>query len=182
MKKTLLLTLGVFLTAISTALITSGTNETTVPKEGWRPVYKHSNEGDVLWGDKDALLDAIRKGYDIRIGWGAKGKKDATIRIEHVVEPVFLSIIKEDVVSAVLDEHIALDSYIREDKQQFNDPKVTWSCVLTTEGTFNAVWYNRLTGEKVRDYPQKHTMTWYVEYPKKPCKSISLPLYAQDGI
>ncbi len=80
-------------------------------------------------------------------------------------EPLFLTIIQEKNVSVVIDAHPLLQSYIDIDSQRFGIGGHIWQCVLTTKGSFNAQVHNRSTGELIRDWPQKHKMTWFLEYP-----------------
>ena len=52
---------------------------------GWQKVFHNDANGNTISGDKSKLLEAIRLGYPIRIGWGSN-------RVEHVTEADFLTI------------------------------------------------------------------------------------------
>lgn len=149
---------------------------------GWTPVYKHDKNGKPIGGKKADLLEAIRRGYDIRVGWGFQHPRDKSKTIEHVVKPNFLGVSGGELVYATLDEHIALKAYLSVQNPEFKDPKVTWSCVLDTQGHFNAVWYDRATGKKVKDFPQRHVMTWFVHYPAKRSSSKIWKLFETGGM
>ncbi|HAS44089.1 MAG TPA: hypothetical protein DCS93_26665 [Microscillaceae bacterium] len=149
---------------------------------GWTPVYKHNKNGQPIGGSKADLLAAIRRGYDIRIGWGFQHPRDADKTIEHVVKPNFLGISKGELVYAILDEHPALKAYFNVKNPQFDNPNITWSCVMNTEGNFNAIWYNRAAGKKVRDFPQRHVMTWFVNYPAKRSNKKLWKLFEVGGM
>ena len=133
---------------------------------GWKAVYKHDKNGDALNGSIDSLINGIRNGYDVRIGWGWEREvADSILRLEHMAEPLFLTIIQEKNVSVVIDAHPLLQSYLDVENQKFGEGGHIWQCVLTTKGTFNAQVHERSTGELIKDWPQRHKMIWFLEYP-----------------
>ena len=137
-----------------------------VVRSGWKSVYQNDENGIRLSGSIDSLIAGIRNGYDVRIGWGwEKEIADSILRLEHMAEPLFLTIIQEKNVSVIIDAHPLLQSYIDADSQKIGKGGHIWQCVLTTKGTFNAQVHNRSTGELIKDWPQNHKMTWFLEYP-----------------
>ncbi|WP_444925296.1 hypothetical protein ACJJI4_12075 [Microbulbifer sp. TRSA002] len=154
----------------------SNINANTPVKQGWQAVYRHDENGSPIAGSMDALIDGIRSGYSVRVGWGwEKNVEGSLIRLEHMAEPLFLTIIQEEFVSAVIAPHPLLDSYI--DRQTFGEGGHIWQCVLTSKGTFNAKVYNRASDELIRDLPQRQIMTWFLEYPAHFAGSPVKPLY-----
>ena len=144
---------------------------------GWKSVYKHDENGNPMNGNIDSLIAGIRNGYDVRVGWGwQRMLGDSILKLEHLAEPLFLTIIQEKNVSIVIDAHPLLHSYVDIDSQKFGEGGHTWQCVLTTKGTFNAQVYNRSTGELLKDWPQKHKITWFLEYPDN-AQINNKPLY-----
>lgn len=138
----------------------------TLTPSGWQMAYKHDENGKRIEGNIDSLIQGIRNGYEVRIGWGWQRERgDSLLRLEHMAQPIFLSVIQEGNVSAVIDAHPLLDSYIAIEQQKFRSGGHIWQCVLTTQGTFNAQVYHRSTGELLNDWPQKHHMTWFLQYP-----------------
>jgi hypothetical protein len=138
------------------------------PRAGWQAVYQHDENGKPLQGSIDALITAVRHGYNIRIGWGwQRTLGDSLVRLEHVAYPVFLSVIQEKHVSAVIEPHPLLKSYLDVKQQKFQEGGHWWHCVLTTQGTFQAQVYHRESGTLLHDWPQRQRMTWFVEYPPK---------------
>ena len=165
-----------------TLLLSCGnhTTETHLPekmKSGWKVVYKNDPQGKATEGSIDSLIAAIRNGYDVRIGWGWERERgDSILRLEHVAKPLYLSIIQDENVSAIIDPHPLLQSYIDIDSQAFGEGGHIWQCIMTTKGTFNAQVYDRSNGELLKDWPQNHKMTWFVEYPPNP-ENNNTPLY-----
>ena len=146
--------------------VTQDSGNKEVSTYGWKSVYKNDENGNRLSGNIDSLIAGIRNGYDVRVGWGwEKELADSILRVEHMAESLFLTAIQEKDVSAIIDAHPLLQSYIDADNQSFGEGGHIWQCVLTTKGTFNAQVHNRSTGELMKDWPQRHKMTWFLEYP-----------------
>lgn len=146
--------------------------------DGWQLIFKHDEEGNSIGGSKEELIQAIRSGYSVRIGWGWERERDGEVlHLEHIATPLYLSIIKDDLVSAIIDAHPLLESYIDENNQAFSESGHYWQCVMTSAGTFNARVYHRGSGKLLKDWPQRHILSWFVEYPSTPSKSPSPPLY-----
>lgn len=128
----------------------------------WTLLYRSGINGESLAGSKAALLAAIRAGLPIQIGWGFSAKReDRDIAVEHLVAPVFVSIVDQDQVNAQLPEHIAQRAYTRADGAFFDDPAVLWRGLVSTSGSFDAVWSNRASGEEIRRSPQRAVFSWY---------------------
>ena len=145
------------------------------PAEKWQLVYKNDEKGEALKGSKQALIAAIRNGYDIKVGWGFQLQKDSTIRLEHLAVPHFLSIVKEQEVTAIIHEHAMLQSYLS-DTPKIRLPVQSWRCVLSTAGTFNAIYYPVDSPAKVKDFPQRHIISWYAS-PSPSSSTGSMPLF-----
>lgn len=136
---------------------------------GWQVVYSHDEYGNLRDGSIDSLINGIRNGYQLRVGWGwEKELGDSLVKLEHLAEPLFLSIIQETDISVVIDAHPLLASYVEVRDQKFHVGGHIWQCVLTTQGTFNAQVHNRESGELLKDWPQRQAMTWYLDYPPGP--------------
>lgn len=128
----------------------------------WALLYRNDTDGSNLAGSKAALFAAIRAGQPIQIAWGFKANREGgPLSVEHLIAPVFLSIVNESEVSAQLPEHIAQQHYADIEQAHFGDPAVMWRGLITTTGSFDAIWVNRATGETVRRYPQRAAFSWY---------------------
>jgi|GEM_PF-953920 len=153
----------------------------TTGSSGWTLVYKHDKTGQKIAGDKAELIHAIRGGYSIRVGWGWERMREGSLlRLEHMATPIFLSVIQEKDIAAVIDAHPLLESYFDIQQQTFREEGHIWQCVLSTTGTFNAKVYHRATGELLRDMPQRHHMSWFVEFPSDGPNPKSPPLFQTE--
>lgn len=146
----------------------------------WRLAYHHDIDGRVVAGRKEALVDAVRRGYPIRLTWGMS-VPSKNISVEHVAEPVFATITNGREVVAQLPEHIGQQSYWDVQQAGFEDPAVLWRGIMTTTGSFDAVWVNRGTGKVVRRLPQKARIAWHVFSPDSSCTREPAPVLAVEG-
>ena len=125
-------------------------------------LFRNGSHGETLAGSRAALLAAIRSGQTVHMGWGLSVERDGQQRsVEHVIAPIYLGIVHGEEVVAQLPEHIALQAYADVDRGLFEDPAVMWRGMMTTTGSFDAVWVNRATGEVVRRFPQRAAISWY---------------------
>lgn len=128
----------------------------------WTLLYRSGLNGEPLAGSKQALLAAVRGGQPIRVGWGLSAQRDEqTISVEHAIAPVFVTIVNGEQVTAQLPEHVAQRGYASPDGAYFKDPAVMWRGLISTQGSFDAVWTNRATGEEVRRSPQRAVFSWF---------------------
>lgn len=144
----------------------------------WKAVYKHNQDGQTMAGNIDSLIAGIRAGYDVRVGWGWQGEfGDSILSLEHLATPIFMSIIQQKHVSAIINAHPLLESYKDIQQQRFAKGGHIWQCILSTEGTFNAQVFDRSADSLIRDLPQKHTITWFLDCPAQPEFTSSTPLF-----
>ncbi len=149
--------------SIVVLLLFFGCSPKTSTSNSWEVVLKTDKEGAVLKGSKAALMDAIRSGADIKIGWGGK-RED--LSIEHLSVPIWLAILSEKEVMAHLDPQVLSGIDWDSLKVSYEDVSLLqkeWRVVLTTKGDFDAVWYDIKADTLIRRWPQKHRMTWFAK-------------------
>ena len=49
-----------------------------------------------------------------------------------------------------------------------------WRVSMTTDGDFDAIWYDRVSGKLLKRVPQRHIMSWFTDCSPAPAD----PLYA----
>jgi len=132
-------------------------------QQNWTIIFKNDKNGNILLGSKGKLIDAIRKGASVRIGWGAKGKNH---RIEHLSNPIWLAVLDEQEVMAHLGPQVLSIVDWEDLTSSYSDSSKLveeWRVVITTKGTFDAVWYNRSAFQQIKRVPQRHLLTWFVK-------------------
>lgn len=66
----------------------------------WRLVFRNDAEGNAVYGSKEKLINAVRNGLPVRIGFGGRSRVDSTRSVEHLADAQFLSIIDNEEVFA----------------------------------------------------------------------------------
>ncbi len=147
---------------------------------GWHPVYKTDTDGTVLYGSTEELIKFLRKGYDLRLAWGWKQKDKS---IEHLADPIWIAIINEKEVIVHLDPQVLSRIDWEEQSANYIDSTLfeyEWRVVISTTGSFDAVWYNRVTNKVHRRLPQQHPTTWMIDFPKKGRDTESKPIFSTE--
>lgn len=149
----------------------------------WRLVYQHDINGKPLQGSKTELFDAVRRGDSIRFAWGATFPTTPAVSVEHSAEPVFTTIVNGQELFVQLPEHIAQQGYGNIEKSRFDKPAVMWRGLMGTDGTFDAVWIDRATGETVQRKPQRAQIAWFTLSPSPQCENRKpLKLTVPNGV
>ncbi len=150
---------------------------------GWKLVYRHAADGNPIAGSKAELLSAVRSGAPIRFACGTMIERDGTVlSVEHSAEPVFLTIVNGAEVVVQLPEHIAQRSCVDPVNPGFDDPAVMWRGLMSTNGTFDAVWVNRATGVEIRRYLQRVGLAWFGLKAGTPAAQAPLELAVPGGV
>ncbi len=169
MTKSLIIPISLFFTI----LILLSCNENTFVENNdinakWKVAYKNNKDGSTLQGSKEILINSIRQGASVRIGWGSKGK---THRIEHLSDPIWIAILDEKEVIAHLAPQVLSridwdSSFALYDQSDMLHQE--WRVVINTDGKFDAIWYDRKENKQIKRVPQNHIITWFVDYRADP--------------
>ena len=76
-------------------------------KIGWKLIYKNDTQGSSLHGSKEELIQLVRQGYPIRIGFGGQRPNDHSKSIEHVADANFITITNQNEVFAQINPIIS---------------------------------------------------------------------------
>jgi hypothetical protein len=82
----------------------------------WTLVYENDGDGNRLAGDKIALLEAVRSGQSVRIGWIFINEKEPERTMEHFALPESVTILNREDAFAQL--HLTRSSVIRNKKDE----------------------------------------------------------------
>ncbi len=141
----------------------------------WEPVLKINEKADVVFGSKQALINAVRQGQDVKIAWGWKRNGKS---MEHISVPTWTAILNEEDVLFHIDPQVFGSIVWDSLAGTFEGEQLTeeWRVIIDTNGTFDAVWYDRSTHKIVRRIPQHHRMTWFVQGVRD---ETAVPFYEQ---
>ncbi len=145
------------------------------PKEEWIIALKTDRDGNVMSGSKEKLINAIRGGSDLKLGWGWKTEDKS---LEHVAIPNWIGILNEKEVYVYLD-HQVLSSIDWENlRPHYQDSSLVgkeWRVAISTDGSFDAVWIDRENNTLERRMPQNHIMTWWTK-----SSQSQVPLFLEE--
>ncbi|TMM55966.1 hypothetical protein FEE95_15090 [Maribacter algarum] len=168
------------LTFLILGCVQKSTEQSKDFRSGWELVFRSGKKGETLFGSKAKLIEAVRSGYSVRVGWGGRRQSDTTKSVEHVADAQFLTIANSNEVFAQIQpiigqnpglEKDTLDMVFRENLQ--------WTLMVGTNG-----FSDRLTTERLQDTIQGHRsrpteVSWFVEYPVKSKTKGPIPLWAK---
>ncbi len=143
-----------------------------IPDSGWKMVYRNDETGKATFGNKAELLDAVRLGYPIRIGWGSNS-------VEHVADADFLTIFRGEEVFAQIRSIIGQAPRIDGDtlKIRFRTQN-HWTKIAGTNGYSTGLMTDYMNDSIVGGGTDRYTATtWYVNYPTHKTDMEARPLW-----
>lgn len=152
------------------------------PKAAWRLIYHHDAQGQAIAGSKAALLEAVRAGLPVRLGWGRQSSRDTSRSIEHVSDIHFLSIVDgEDVFGQTV-------SIVGQAPRRDNDtikvffrPSNHWTMMAGTNGFTTGLMRDYLADTLVNSGRERQqALRWYVLYDGQPLSQQAVsPLWSE---
>ncbi len=145
-------------------------------RAGWQKVFKNAPDGTSLYGSKSDLIDAVRLGYPIRIGWGSN-------RIEHVADASFLTVFDDKEVFAQIESIIGQAPAVENDslfvrfRMENNWTKISGSNGYAM-GFMTNYFQDTISGGGFDRY---NATTWYVMYPEHTLNIEPTPLWRESS-
>ena len=147
----------------------------TPTASGWQLVYKNDADGQALFGNKEQLLDAVRLGYPIRIGWGSN-------RVEHVATADFLTIFNGSEVFAQIKPIIGQRPQVNGDSLKISfRTNNNWVKMAGTNGFSTSLMTDYMQDTIVGGGERYTATTWYVNYPANPIPIEARPLWRANA-
>lgn len=143
---------------------------------GWQKVFQNDAEGNAVFGNKTDLMDAVRLGYPIRIGWGSN-------RVEHVADADFLTIFDGEEVFAQIKSIIGQAPRIDGDslKIRFRSQN-HWTKIAGTNGYSTAMMTDYFKDSLINEGSDRYSATsWYVLYPAHQQEIEAQPLWRKES-
>lgn len=127
----------------------------------WGVVYQNDAEGNKMKGSMEALIQAVRDGLPMRVAWSGQSKTDPRIKVEHVADAKFLTIMSDEVVFVQIDPIIGQTPDF---EKQFIELKenTSWVSIMSTNGKCDNVMRNLITGEIIGHNKVQRAVTWFV--------------------
>lgn len=144
--------------------------------EGWQMVFQNDANGQATFGDKSILVDAVRLGYPVRIGWGSNS-------VEHVAQADFLTIFDGEEVFAQINTIVGQAPQIHSDslKVRFRTEN-HWTQISGTNGFATSLMTNYFQDTLVSGDIDRYTTTrWYVLFPNHKLALEACPLWRENS-
>lgn len=154
------------------------------PVNPWPMMVAHDRDGQVVEGSVESLIAAIRNGCRLRVAWGARRRNDPARTIEHIADPIWVSVRDGALVEVQLEGFLSNLRILGEPPEKYpraarfggTERAVWWRAQLRTDGSFEAIWFDG-EGALVERVPQRHPMRWYTD-----CRPLAAPpLYPSEG-
>ncbi len=139
---------------------------------GWQKVFQSNENGEVTFGEKSKVIDAVRLGYPIRVGWGSN-------RVEHVADADFLTIFEGEEVFAQISTIVGQAPHIVGDSLKILFRTLNhWTMIAGTNGYKTCIMSDYQQDTLVGGGTDRYTATtWYVLYPEHQLDIEARPLW-----
>lgn len=134
----------------------------------WRHVYTSDPQGKDAGGNRQHLLDALRRGSPLRVGWG-EADADGKWKVEEFADAQFINLMNGRDVVAQLDSAMIQTHYTDATKAGLRDPAMIWHALASTDGRLEALMVETATGKVARKLVQRTHFHWYALAPDPGC-------------
>ncbi|MEL6190510.1 MAG: hypothetical protein AAFR66_00600 [Bacteroidota bacterium] len=128
----------------------------------WTLVYENDKDGQTVQGSVDSLVHAIRAGAEVRIAWSGGRPNDSLIRVEHLADAKFLTIMSNGKsVQAQIDPIIGQTPDFENQRISFKE-NLSWCLLASSNGKADHMMRNVITGEILSHQIRQRSFKWYV--------------------
>ncbi len=135
----------------------------------WHMLLSHDRTGQIEAGSKLQVINAVRNGCRLRVAWGSRRTSHPISSIEHVSEVSWISVRNQEFIKAQIGGLITnlealgnfSENHPRLERFGGTEQVVEWWATLSTDGSFDAVWFAPHSGQFIARIPQRHPMKWY---------------------
>ena len=147
------------------ACMSGGTEADRPQATAWQLIYQNDQAGNALTGDKQKLIEAVRLGYPIRIGFGVRRTSDTTKSVEHFADAHFLTIANGQEVFAqilpIVGQYPHLDSSSLQITFREN---LQWTIIVGTNGFSDRLMLDALQDTIVGHRDRPTEVSWFACY------------------
>ncbi len=146
--------------------------------ENWEVVYRHNSNGETIEGDKQELINAVRRGYPIRIGFGGRRTRDTIKSVEHVTDAHFLTIANGTEVFVQITPIYGQTPNLEMDSLRIKmKHENKWTMLIGTNGERNVLSQSLNSEIQKASTQSKRGATWYAKVPEGLSLVDSKPLW-----
>lgn len=132
----------------------------------WHLIYKNSHDGRSLYGSKTDLIDALRMGSPLRVGFGGRRLQDTTRSMEHIAEARLISITNGEDVFAQVSTNIGQTPDLDADTVTIiHKPQGQFNWIIGTNGTMSSLSVDFIIDSLHQASISHRGFYWYVNTP-----------------
>ncbi len=147
----------------------------------WILVYRNDDNGKTIFGNKQKLIEAVRKGFPVRIGFGSRRSNDSTKSVEHVTDAHFLTISNGKEVFAQIKPIIGQRPELENNSLDITfRHNIEWSIIVGTNGFSDRLSVDNQADTIIGHRTRPTEVSWFVNsiQNKNMDKPQALPLYS----
>ena len=144
-------------------VIFSCETSTSTQENDWQLVYRNDADGKTLFGEKQELLNAVRNGNSVKIGFGGQLRRDTTLTIEHVFEAHFFTILNDSEVYAQMSPIIGQNPLIEKDTTNILFRNTQWNIIVGTNGFSDRLTMSLSQDTILSQNQRKMNVSWFVK-------------------
>jgi len=148
------------------AILISATSHAQQKKVGdnfdWTLIYQNDENGNRVLGDLNKLINAVRNGEPIRIGWKIEHPTNKGIKVEHFADAQFITVLSDSVVFAQIEPIVGQTPDIK-DKFVSLKENTTWAFCASSLGKNDSMNINTKTGDIIDHKQWKSGIKWFIK-------------------
>lgn len=132
-----------------------------IQAQTWELVFENDKEGNVVTGSKDDLIQAVRDGLPLRVAWWSERPGDSEIKVEHVANAKFMTIMSNRTVFAQIDPIVGQIPDFKRQEIRFRENQ-QWAMIAGSNGKMESMMSNLKTGEILGHSIRNSAFKWFV--------------------
>lgn len=129
----------------------------------WELIYENDSDGKAIQGNLNELMQAIRGGAEIRVGWLHQSPEQPIIKVEHLANAKFVTIMSDQTVFAQIDPIIGQTPDFKKQLILLKE-NLEWSFIASSNGLQESMLRNLSSGEVLDHQRRRWGIKWYVRY------------------
>ena len=135
---------------------------TVLQAQEWKLIYENDKDGNAVTGELEDLIQAVRDGQSIRIAWWAQHPTRSEIKVEHLTDASFMTIMGDSIVFTQIRP-------ITGQVPDFTTSKITlkenleWVFIGGTNGKMDYITRNTISGEIIDHGESQRPFKWYIQ-------------------
>lgn len=174
--RAVLLTLALLASTVSA----HAANDIACATSAWRWLFTSGPHGEDAGGNRRQLIDALRRGSPLRVGWG-EADADGQWSVEELSDATFVNIMGGKDVVAQLEPALIQNNYTDATIADLKAPLIDWHAIASTDGRFSATMTDRQSGDVIRHLVQRTHFHWYAFAPDPACDTRTAVQSAPKG-